>query len=119
MGLDTTHDCWHGSYSSFATFRKRLAKSIGEDYENLLELGGSKTPEEVNHPITPLLFHSDCDGDLSVEECESIVKGIDMILENLEPQEDDEYGYGFRGRLIQFKIGCEEAIDLGEEVGFH
>jgi hypothetical protein len=119
MGLDTTHDCWHGSYSSFGTFRKELAKSIGEDYENLLGLGGSKTPEQVNHPINPLLFHSDCDGELSVEECESIVQGIDMILEGLKPREDDETEYGFRGRLIQFKEGCQEAISLGEKVEFH
>lgn len=28
MGLDTTHDCWHGSYGSFNAWRIQLAKAI-------------------------------------------------------------------------------------------
>lgn len=27
MGLDTTHDCWHGSYSSFYRWRREIAKA--------------------------------------------------------------------------------------------
>ncbi len=29
MGLDTTHDCWHGPYSSFNRWRTQLAAEIG------------------------------------------------------------------------------------------
>ena len=29
MGLDTTHNAWHGSYGSFMVFRKWLAKKLG------------------------------------------------------------------------------------------
>ena len=29
MGLDTTHDCWHGPYSSFMQFRRVIAKAVG------------------------------------------------------------------------------------------
>lgn len=29
MGLDTTHDCWHGSYGSFSIFREKLAEAAG------------------------------------------------------------------------------------------
>lgn len=29
MGLDTTHNAWHGSYSSFNSFRERIAKHLG------------------------------------------------------------------------------------------
>jgi len=53
MGLDTSHDCWHGAYSAFHRWRKEIAKHIGipldlmegfynhceisfEDFENLL-----------------------------------------------------------------------------------
>jgi hypothetical protein len=29
MGLDTSHDCWHGSYGSFMRWRIEIAKCIG------------------------------------------------------------------------------------------
>lgn len=29
MGLDTTHDCWHGAYSAFMRWRKMLAAAAG------------------------------------------------------------------------------------------
>lgn len=35
MGLDTTHDAWHGAYSSFKRFRIWLASLIGLDLQNM------------------------------------------------------------------------------------
>src|SRR5437016_2133419 len=29
MGLDTTHDCWHGAYSAFMRWRTKLAEVAG------------------------------------------------------------------------------------------
>lgn len=29
MGLDTTHECWHGAYSAFMRWRTELAKAAG------------------------------------------------------------------------------------------
>lgn len=29
MGLDTTHDCWHGAYSAFNRWRDKLAEVAG------------------------------------------------------------------------------------------
>jgi hypothetical protein len=29
MGLDTTHDCWHGAYSAFMRWRRKLAEVAG------------------------------------------------------------------------------------------
>lgn len=29
MGLDTSHDCWHGSYGSFMVWRMAIAKAAG------------------------------------------------------------------------------------------
>lgn len=117
MGLDTTHGCWHGSYGSFHGFRTRIAKEIGEDLNSFYGFGGDKPFYEVSHPIVPLLDHSDCEGELSVEECESIVEGINMILQDL-PESDDEMDVWFKDRLVQFKEGCEYAIEEGEIVEF-
>lgn len=29
MGLDTSHDCWHGPYSTFMRWRRKIAKLAG------------------------------------------------------------------------------------------
>lgn len=34
MGLDTTHNAWHGSYSGFARFRNEIATAIGWGHED-------------------------------------------------------------------------------------
>ena len=37
MGLDTTHDCWHGAYSAFMRWRKKLAEVAGLPPLELME----------------------------------------------------------------------------------
>lgn len=32
MGLDTSHDCWHGAYSGFALFRETVGRAAGLPY---------------------------------------------------------------------------------------
>lgn len=32
MGLDTTHDCWHGAYSAFTRWRDKLGEVAGYTY---------------------------------------------------------------------------------------
>lgn len=85
MGLDTSHGCWHGSYSSFSIFREALARAAewpadGPE-EGFEASGGSRinwaslpdgwvmgegwesVPED---PLVILMAHSDCDGVLPV-----------------------------------------------------
>jgi len=37
MGLDTTHDCWHGAYSAFMRWRQVLAEVAGLPPLDLME----------------------------------------------------------------------------------
>lgn len=37
MGLDTSHDCWHGAYSAFHRWRQELAKAAGLPPLDLME----------------------------------------------------------------------------------
>lgn len=37
MGLDTSHNCWHGAYSAFNTWRTELAHSAGLPPLGLME----------------------------------------------------------------------------------
>lgn len=32
MGLDTTHNCWHGAYGSFKEFRELVGRAAGLPY---------------------------------------------------------------------------------------
>jgi hypothetical protein len=115
MGLDTTHNAWHGPYSMFNTFRFALAKQIGinlNEYSGY-KPSGQKSLDSIEHDIMPLLNHSDCDGELSVSECERIVKGLNDIQSKLKNPDND-----FLRQLIQFKNGCIEAISKNEPILF-
>lgn len=122
MGLDTTHNCWHGPYSSFARFREKLAMLIGLDlnnfcgYNNNAENCIMMSRNTINHDIYPLLNHSDCDGVLLLHESESIVDGLNDILLhyiNLKYIDSDLYD-----RIIQFRDGCLLAISKKEVIIF-
>jgi len=73
MGIDFSHGEAHWAYSGFMRFRSLLASSLG--YETpLMEMydNGSHDVME-NEPIYPLINHSDCDGELTVEEMKQIL----------------------------------------------
>jgi hypothetical protein len=123
MGLNTTHGCFDGAYSSFGYFRKQIAKKIDVDLMSFTGFGGSVDFDTLDHPIKPLLNHSDCDGSLTVDEAKSIVKGIDMILEKMEDvdasllllENEDSW---LKHKLIVFKQGAQFAIENNEEIEF-
>lgn len=35
MGLDTSHDCWHGAYSAFSRWRDKLAEVAGYTFHKV------------------------------------------------------------------------------------
>jgi hypothetical protein len=65
----------------------------------------------------PLFNHSDCDGDLTVNESERIVKGLNNVLENFN--ESIKADYNFKEDIIQFRDGCIDAISKNEVINFH
>lgn len=78
MGLDTTHDCFHGAYSAFNRFRQYIAKGCGGSFPphdpEFRDDDGNKplpghwyyepkiVPEEHREGMTLFLGHSDYDG---------------------------------------------------------
>lgn len=114
MGLDTTHECWRGSYSSFNTFRRMIANEIGENLDSFEGFGGTKSFEDLKHPIEPLLNHSDCDGFLTASECYQVAIGLQKIIDNYKG--DDDW---FLDRMETFKRGCFDAYTHREVVVFH
>jgi hypothetical protein len=124
MGLDTTHDCWHGSYSSFGEFRRELARvglgiklnemqgfagEVTSDGRSMTEKGKPWYPHSED-PLVILLNHSDCDGEIKWEYCRMLAH---RLLE-LAPKMGD-----WRSATVQFANGLLEAFDLEEDVEFH
>lgn len=54
MGLDTTHDCWHGAYSAFMRWRQELAKLAGLPPLDMME--GFYAPLDGERMSLPTLY---------------------------------------------------------------
>ena len=119
MGLDTTHNCWHGSYSAFHDFRDAIARVVtGIPIDKMkgfggmpgVALGAESWDAWADDPIVKLLRHSDSDGEIAVEDCLPIA----LRLEALAPK----LGVWTR-HAVRFACGLREAALLGEVVEFH
>lgn len=97
MGLDCSHDAFHGTYSAFNSFRHMVGKAIGGSYpphsEPNLDSDSWYGPEgsepEDNPGISIFLSHSDCDGSISPEDCALVAEDLEKILPQM-----DSYGSG-------------------------
>lgn len=85
MGLDTTHDCWHGAYSAFGRWRTRIAACIGLTLSEMFGFGGDKPwPSPTAEPLVYLLDHSDCDGEIEAKHCTAIADRLEALLPHLD-----------------------------------
>lgn len=111
MGLDTTHDCWHGSYGSFNRWRQAVARCSGlGNLDEYVGFDGEK-PWPEGKPIVKLLHHSDCDGELAHEDCGPIADALESVLPALDVE-------GFKERTQQFIKGLRLAAKQKENVNF-
>jgi hypothetical protein len=138
MGLDTSHDCWHGPYGGFLRWRHALAEAAGYKIRE-------PTPEERAEGIysrsvdihwemfeaknyqgewgfvpgdDPLLFlivHSDCDGVIHPAQGIHIARRLEQLL----PLLDDPDAGWLQDRTRKFIDGLKAAAAAGEDVDFH
>lgn len=121
MGLDTTHDCWHGAYSRFDRFRQALCSvAWGLDLRSFDGFSGGTQPTHTFAPMKAdddalvyLLDHSDCDGEIRVEHLLPLAARLEELAPRLKYVED------FQQRCLQFAAGCRAAAARGEAVEFH
>ncbi len=141
MGLDVSHDAWRGSYGAFNRFRQALAKVIGgsfppHDPEWVKECEAEEGepvnhewwywepddfPEEHHHAAKVFLCHSDCDGEISPEDCIKVAAWLRWAAEQLT---DEGSGHltrmgGYAGAAIRFAEGAERAAEAGEPLQFY
>lgn len=141
MGLDTTHDAFHGAYSAFDRWRGEILKAAGGrggygrcrkepaqegDREGWWYYGPGYSGE--THPgLHILLCHSDCDGEISPEDCAKVADDLEALLPALEESlltaGDWESGHivrygGFMTVTKRFISGCLAAAKAGEALEF-
>jgi hypothetical protein len=71
-------------------------------------------------PLQILLHHSDCEGDISPEDCKAIADALTELLEKA-PADLDLGGHigNFRQKTQTFIDGCLEAYKKNEKLVFH
>ena len=114
MGLDTTHDCWHGAYSGFAAWRQILAEADGrttyhpqKDYEWCNYQGmWYDDPDDI---LDVLLIHSDCDGFLFPRH----LGPLSVRLEELMPKIPEDWQEKTQEFIDGLRSACNRESDGG------
>jgi hypothetical protein len=128
MGLDTTHDAWHGAYSAFNRFRREICESIGgrwpdsfADDGNGFWYWGEGYSQKTHLGLFLFFCHSDCDGEFTPEECKLVADDLEKILPLLDDSGGGhiESAGGYKKACQRFIDGCRLAHSRGENLEFH
>lgn len=116
MGLDFSHTDAHWAYSGFNRFRTRVAAVLGFDLDRMEGFHGDRSwdsvPSATDEPLIDLLNHSDCDGELTPEQCERIAPRLREAV-SLWPADDYD-----RIKAEMLADGMELAAQSGEPLEF-
>lgn len=110
MGLDCSHDAFHGAYSAFNRFRQEIARAMGGSFpphwkynhDGGLELDqngfaiydesldkdcwywGDGYSKETHPGLAEFMKHSDCDGEISPDMCVKVANDLEALLPKVE-----------------------------------
>lgn len=145
MGLDTTHDCWHGAYSGFAMFRETVGRAaalpyrvanrqygdgirhtLDIDWEQITgaQIAGDWTAPPCiirvgyDPPLTDPVLYLLIHSDCDGKLRCKYLKDLKARLEELVPKFNELANDYCEGRLEQFIRGLSTAIKKGDDVGF-
>lgn len=143
MGLDTTHDAWHGSYSGFGAWREAVAIAAGlmepgeklfpgldydtrpvcgidwAKYDAMTDCYGKWT-EEPDDPIFYLLDHSDCEGEIKKRHLLPLADRLEGLLDKLGSEEEQwDRITSDRTKAERFIAGLRLAASENKKVKFH
>ena len=118
MGLCFSHGDASLAYSTFMAFRQMLVNSIDPEINIFQLFAQGDTHPLSKEPIFPFLMHSDCDGELSVEEMKQIIPQMKYIVTGWE-FEDEESNESFCKHMgLELVKGMEEAVAKNEPLLF-
>lgn len=123
MGLDTSHNCWHGSYGGFNIFRTAIATAAGHDFDGHYgkrcsnhsisgKWGTRKAPDDI---LEVLLCHADHTGVIPARFCNALADGLQAIHDKLPAEGEDDW---IAKRNLQFIAGLRDAAAKNEDVTF-
>jgi hypothetical protein len=131
MGLDTTHDAFHGAYSAFNRFRQAVASAAGgsfppHDDKSLdpeMWYTGDGVSQDSHPGLWEFMSHSDCDGDISPEMCAKVADDLEALLPKIEALAWPDAGHiARRGGMVKvtekFIAGCRSAHAANEPLEF-
>jgi hypothetical protein len=141
MGLDITHDCWHGAYSAFMAWRRKLAEVAELPPLDLMEgfyPGTMDILRDVDPPVRDrwekslpikwaslrrdvlyvLLYHSDYDGDISPELCGPLADRLEELIPLLPDEIVSGHIGHWRVKTQKFVDGLRLAASRGEAIEF-
>ncbi len=134
MGLDTSHDAWHGAYSAFSRWRHELAKVAGYQVARiegqihettLIDCGHivdknyyGEWDEAPDDPLIMLIAHSDCEGVIHPQHATLLADRLTELLPLLTGDGGGHIG-SYREKTEQFIKGLRLAVERGEDVDFH
>lgn len=140
MGLDTSHDCWHGAYSAFTVWRNAVAEAAGYavwpvqwhdkvcrptimiDWGHIAsENPGHLLGEWNTSPADPLfvLFaHQDCEGVIHPQHAGPLADRLEEVYPHLEAVEGWQLEH-LQNRTRKFIDGLRRAVAANEDVDFH
>jgi len=148
MGLDTSHDAFHGAYSAFNRFRQAIAEACGvafpphyvidESGQMMVDPATGLTKRKPDHDerfiywpddftktnpgLAAFITHSDCDGEIAPDVCALIANEMEAILDRL-PKWPDAGHIAARGGMRKvaeiFIAGCRAAASANEPLDFH
>lgn len=137
MGLDTSHDCWHGAYSAFSRWRDQLARTAGYEIAKvdtgtfgprdtiLIDWGHiaeknymGEWDETPADPLIVLIAHSDCDGVIHPEQAAPLADRLAELLPLLPEGDAPGHVRNWRTTTQRFIDGLRAAVEAGEDVEF-
>lgn len=133
MGLDVSHDCWHGAYSAFNRWRNKLAEVAGYKfvknkygYEVLIMDWDKFTEDNLSgkwetipeDPLLILLVHYDCDGSIEIQHLIPLVDRLKELLDKLPDETGGGHIENWKEKTQEFIDGLEFAAERNETVIF-
>lgn len=130
MGLDCSHDAFHGAYSAFNRLRQFVCAATGPEGSfpphYLYKTGGGLQEgsdgmllrrrdldegkfyigdeyDRETHPgLWEFLTHSDCDGEISPEMCVKVADDLERLLPSMEALGWESHGHiAARGGFVE------------------
>lgn len=123
MGLDFSHTTAQWSYTGFNSFRRAIALFEGFDLDDMKGFGGDRDWATVTTDLEPFLNHSDCDGQLTPDECRRIAPRLREVVNELWPAHravwpTDPRAYHNRHSGLALADGMDAAAAVGEPLQF-